>query len=167
MLEQIEVKPIKIRLDRLAKLADHLEKGQLGHVKFDFSLVHENGARLTTKQRKEGFCGTAGCAMGELPVLFPRKWKFADNDYGEPSVRMREGECPRIDIIYKSDVTEFFGISESKTAHLFYPGCQHHKWCSKSLNKMGGLSDKATRKQVAANIRYFIKNKGFEGDTGG
>ena len=46
--------------ERLLRLADHLDHGKLGHEEFDFKQYND-----TT----ESMCGTAGCAIGECPIL--------------------------------------------------------------------------------------------------
>lgn len=48
--------------ERLLKLAEHLEVGELGHEVFDFTVY--------------GGCGFAGCALGECPTVFPDDWAF-------------------------------------------------------------------------------------------
>jgi hypothetical protein len=116
---------------RLEKLATHLEKGKLGHDKFDFS-------RYTA----EGDCGTSGCALGECPTLFRKHWRFyhigdpivADNDFPIESAQ------------------SFFGLDHGQAKHLFYPLCQNTRIYGGRM-----LGNKATRRQVASNIRAFIK----------
>lgn len=130
---------------RLEKLATHLEKGKLGHSKFNFGM-------FSFGNRKENGCGTLGCALGECPVLFPRDWSFvewyADDITGEADfIVLACGEK------YTDDsAVAFFGINHSIVHHLFYPTTQKPE-------NYGGrrLSSKATRKQVAANIRAFLK----------
>lgn len=151
---------MRIRFDRLQKLATHLKKGKLGHVKFDFSEVHVNGETITIKQKEKGFCGSAGCAVGELPMVFKKTWKYSTSkSYGcrIPSVR---------NIISKrafgmgfgwNEVYKFFGISKMTSNHLFVPNSQIEEW-----TKNGDMVDaEATKTQVANNIEWFIKNKGF------
>ncbi len=48
--------------ERLLALADHLERGKLGHEKFDFGCYNNTDSNV---------CGTAGCGIGECPILFP------------------------------------------------------------------------------------------------
>lgn len=56
---------------RLRKLADHLMHGKLGHKRFDF-----NEYNLPSEGFDEKGCGTAGCAIGECPIVFPRVVAF-------------------------------------------------------------------------------------------
>jgi len=123
---------------RLEKLALHLEKGKLGHERFDFNTVHKNHSH------KKGFCGTAGCAMGECPVVFPRHWEFLEYDVaikGQPHSGFYSG-------------AKFFGLSAEEHNHLFMPGYQN-------VESYGGryLGVRAKRESVASNIRAFLKKK--------
>lgn len=131
----------KVYKDRLLKLAEHLEKGKLGHKKFDFA-VYNCG-----EEDKRG-CGTNGCAIGELPILFPRKWKF--DFFGNP--RLKIGSASEM-----ADGKEFFNLDNDEYNHLFVPQYQ-------TPHLFGGkyLGDNATRKQVAKNIRSFIRVKELE-----
>lgn len=132
-------KDLKYR-KRLEKLATHLESGKLGHKKFDFSAwnrtrFHDNAKPYT--------CGYAGCAIGECPIVFPRDWGFtASGGVG------LNGDSAYVE----KDAREFFGLLESELYHLFVPSMQR-------VSLYGGkmLGGKATRKQVAKNIRIFIE----------
>lgn len=131
----------KFHLDRLTKLGKHLLKKKLGHVKFNFNRYHDNG------NAPEGFCGTAGCALGECPVVFPRSWKFED---GEPVTR---GEN-----YPNSSACGFFGINYEDAYHLFMPGSQEKKLLHpsrKGMELVGG----STAKEVSQNILHFVKLK--------
>ena len=119
---------------RLLKLADHLHHGKLAHKIFDFSVINSIAAPR---------CGTRGCALGELPALFPYDWEF--DKYGEPQRRNQPGD-------HLQTGPEFFGISSSEFYHLFYPNAQ-------DSGGYGGrrLDDKSSRKQVAANLYIFLE----------
>jgi hypothetical protein len=122
---------------RLEKLATHLEKGKLGHDKFDFSALHD----VTS-------CGTAGCALGECPTVFPRQWKLSGSYHPDPRLR-RTRKAPGDSFC---DAEYFFGLTGSEAMHLFHPNEQN-------TDAFGGkhLGESATRRQVASNIRAFIK----------
>lgn len=126
---------------RLLKLARHLESGNLGHKKFDF----DNYNRAKTGGYVPYKCGYAGCAIGEMPILFPDEWRF-DND-GFPVLKGKDVFEMPID-----SGVEFFEISDGEYSHLFVPNNQ-------LPFRYGGdfLSDNATPKQVASNIRAFVK----------
>lgn len=123
-----------IRFDRLRQLAEHLETGTLGHETFDFSQYNN------VEKNK---CGTAGCAIGECPILWPKSWRF--DSIGLPYLKERKEFDP-----YRSGM-EWFGIDSSEYCHLFLPE-EQMTW------EFGGkhLNDNATRYEVAANIRAFI-----------
>lgn len=114
-------------LKRLIKLAEHLETGKLGHKRFDFN-VYNNVS--------EPRCGTAGCAIGECPILFPSYWKW---DYsGDPALRRGDSKA----------YSAFFEITQEEYKLLFIPS-----------EEPFGLPPTATRKQVAKNIRDFVAAK--------
>lgn len=126
--------------NRLLRLAKHLEKGKLGHKKFDFSTWNEGKTPGSMPARR---CGYAGCAIGECPIIWPKAWKF--DGYGDPSLTGR----------HFSDVstcaTEWFGVLLDEVQHLFVPNCQNPR-------RFGGqtLGNYATRDEVAANLRAFV-----------
>lgn len=135
----------KIYKDRLLKLAKHLETGKLGHKEFNFSTLNFG------KGAEKG-CGTAGCALGECPIVFPRQWSFVGQGVGEvskPCLKKFKSEGSSF-----LSAVEFFDIDEDEADHLFQPGTQYpNVWGGKELNHH------ATRKQVAANIRAFVARK--------
>lgn len=128
-----------IRFDRLAELETHLRYGQLGHASFSFARV----VQLTP-------CGTAGCALGELPFIWPKDWRFE----GRASESGYTG-WPRMDLHdLFSGALDWFGIGMEEYDHLFLPGKQNPKY--------GGeyLSCSATAEEVAGNIRAFREKMG-------
>ncbi len=138
----------QVFIKRLEKLATHLEKGKLGHKKFYFGAWNTT-ADLT--QLYDNGCGTAGCAVGECPFVFPRHWAFKR---GHPVLRGVERipyghvELNATPVVHSMD---FFGLSKNEAWSLFLPYNQPAD--GKQLRR------DATRKQVAANIRAFIKRK--------
>jgi len=119
---------MKPNIQRLEKLATHLESGKLGHDFFNFGVYH------VVRQRD---CGSSGCALGECPFIFADSWHFHPKD-GNPSLR---GLASCYSTPHNS-AQNFSGLSENQCVDLFYPS-----------NKLGLF---ATRQQVAANIREFI-----------
>lgn len=121
--------------ERLLKLAEHLETGKLGHEVFDFSQFNNANTNI---------CGTAGCAIGECPVIWPDEWEFCT--VGLPT--LKDKYTPR------GSATSFFGIISKEYDHLFIPTHQN-------INEYGGkvLGIDATKEQVATNIREFVKRK--------
>ena len=136
----------RIRYDRLNKLATHLERGKLGHKKFDFSVYHQPNAPSLgpRKPTRREYCGTAGCAIGECPIAFPDDWYF--NGRGDPVLRYHSTEyiC--------DDTSRFFGLNELQRRHLFVPNLQVPQVFGGKI-----LRDRASRKDVAKNIRAFVR----------
>ena len=117
--------------NRLLKLAQHL-KTKRGHARFNFNVVWEPFK-----------CGTAGCAVGELPFCFPRYFKYDAEMY-----------CSGGSLSLWIAVEKFFGLENFEANHLFIPREQKPR-------SFGGcdLSIDATAEQVAQNIIEFIKRK--------
>lgn len=128
-----------MRDDLLLHLAHHLERGKLAHRQFDFSAINKG-------PRNAKGCGTSGCALGELPALWPDVWNWR-----EGTVYMRI-----INLKY-SDTSDqaalFFEISNDEARGLFF------SWYHRSWNERKMLDDDSTRQQVARNIRDFVRWK--------
>lgn len=143
---------------RLLKLAAHLESGQLSHKEFNFSFFHlpfgSLSASLATPE-DANLCGFAGCAVGECPAVFPKRWRMAR--FG-PKLKGTRG------LSTLEQAQKDFDLRQLEVQHLFIPGEQ-------KPSTFGGrfLSDKATRRQVARNIRIFVaksmKPGGFYGSN--
>jgi hypothetical protein len=127
----------KFRPDRLLKLADHLEAGRPGgHKKFDFTVIHYNHG-------DENHCGSVGCALGELPVLFPKSWEFSgEGNYESILFANKNYNFPAAE--------EFFGITENDVNDLFVP-VQKRWWLRGSW-----LKKNTTAKAVARSIRTYV-----------
>lgn len=123
--------------ERLLKLAQHLETGKLGHDRFDFNYYN---AKFN--------CGTAGCAIGECPTVFPDDWILSGADL--PIYREARYDCGLHGTVCESGMA-FFEISRLVYEHLFIPLGQR-------AGQFGGetLTRSATKEQVAANIRAFV-----------
>jgi len=124
---------------RLLKLAEHLERGKLSVDRFDFSKWHEKTN-----------CGTAGCAMGECPAVFPKHWHFRAGLFGNQEPALKERPFASV----RASGRNFFGITQAQFAHLFIPGYQHPSLYSGKV-----LGERAKPSAVARNIREFIKQK--------
>lgn len=124
--------------ERLLKLADHLESGQRGHPAFDFTVLSQ-GERLANG------CGSAGCALGELPFLFPREWFFirSTDFFGGIYDPVMDGLNTR------ESGMEFFGIDRDEYENLFLMG-DRAPWND------ADLEDDATPQQVAQGLRNFV-----------
>jgi len=137
-----------IRVGRLRKLAKHLRGNHLAHRIFYFDRLADG------KLDKDGnYCGSVGCAIGELPAVWPKEWNW------EPTIHNND----MFSIIHNTHggfgiaqlwgaVSEFFSITESQAHHLFNP--------RKQMPQLYGgnkLDEYATVEQVADNIIAFIK----------
>lgn len=137
---------MKIRIDRLEKIAEHLEKGELAHKVFDFrtynsEIVKCDDGSFTKRTIPNNKCGTHGCAVGEFPVIFPENfdWNFINIDY---------------------KVRKFLNIDMEAYRLLFVPApecvlstCLLDR-CFKNVKY---LPFDATKEMVAENIRNFIE----------
>jgi len=102
----------KIRVGRLRKLAKHLRGEHLAHYKFNFC-VYARG-----KMDKDGnYCGTAGCAIGEFPAVWPKEWEWVLDDGSLYNV-IYKNQVVRNYICYEN-ICEFFSITEEQVNHLF------------------------------------------------
>lgn len=126
---------------RLLRLAKHLRTGKLGHKKFDFRVL--NSFRGDVKPYK---CGYNGCAIGELPIVFPTLWKF-DID-AEPALRGIDKEGG----LYGAG--EFFELEYGEVELLFVPNSGYLPWLDKSI-----MPENSTKEQVAHSIEKFIEWK--------
>jgi hypothetical protein len=132
---------------RLEKILQYLESGDLFHTKFDFSLIY-----LTTD------CGTAGCVMGEFHQIFPEDFHIAIPTFERlHSMEYIDENNPTVVHIASGRnvghvVEEYLGLCELAIGHLFYPRLQ-------KIRQYGGkrLNSKATKEEVAGNLRIFIE----------
>ena len=126
----------------LLLLADHLDYGKLGHEKFDFRQYNNVVGPK---------CGTAGCAIGECPIVWPYYWEWSNN--GLPVLNGSDRvSIPRN--INKNGVIfhvmRWFDINLEQSNYLFVPDsgqCYIHG---------SVLPPTATRYEVAAHIRKFV-----------
>lgn len=123
-----------MRKGRLLRLAKHLESGDLLHEKFDF--FHINAGKKETQKGVKN-CGSLGCALGELPALWPKVFQFDTDGW-------LVGDYP----------SYFFDLVGRETGHLFSPDQQHPRYFGGKV-----LGGNATAKEVAANIRAFVNIK--------
>jgi hypothetical protein len=179
MIEDYQIAPsgvkknVTIRVDRLLKLAEHLESGKLGHRRWEMgsyngynALHNDDGWRKDSRgwrvhpelvDIREGYdkdgLGVEGNAIGEFPIVFPEDWHFqyCGHVYKAiyfPSLKGKnEDEYPRV----HEDVSEYLGIGYDLIFHLFCVGLQE-------CERYGGkeLEDDSTAKDISYNIREFI-----------
>lgn len=112
--------------ERLMKIVEHLRHGKLGHKVFDFSHINVDVTDNGSITPANGHCGTNGCAMGELPIIWPDQFKFdivASLTYG---------------------TKRWLELTNDEMDYLFYP-------CSAN-----GLYVDSTKEQVADNIEQYV-----------
>jgi hypothetical protein len=126
-----------VGMERLKRLLEHMEHGKLSVRRFDFRIIRND-------------CGTAGCMAGELPGLFPEWEFFLKPDFSDaPGVRLK-GEFSDLGLIYGA--MWFFGLERTEVLDLFFPAGPLEETA-------GRLPYEATREEVAANLRKFIRRK--------
>jgi hypothetical protein len=144
---------------RLLQIADHLESGKLLHKNFDFTVINANlfeGAKLTNVDDIAHPCGTNGCAIGELPAIWPEDWTWISNSYGKIIPRNTSEKAA----LWK-DVENWFDIDTAESSILFIPH-DPNDYLPKVVIagiRMDGLPSSATKEEVAANIRKFVSLK--------
>lgn len=128
----MEGKQVDVRTGnrRLLKLAKFLRK--LPREKFDYSVL--------VKQTENG-CGTVCCAVGWMPAVDPRNWKWV----ADGTVPVVRGNGDRTQL-------EYFSINNTEFSLLFTP------WFLFTTPPDAPQRD-ATPKQVAAHIEKFVKGR--------
>lgn len=134
---------------RLLKLADFLE--QLSPKVFDLHSIvdadyceNEPSSRYEWLQtmknaaKETRLCGATACAIGYLPVLFPRSFRYN-----------RRGSCELLinDYCNFNAARIFFDLSSDESMYLF----DHHQYPEGKRNR--------TAKCVARRIRKFVTRK--------
>ena len=135
---------------RLLKLARHLEawkkSKKKGHKFFDFSKI--------TDSTEKGKCGSSGCAIGEMPIVFPKHLAYngTNKDTGYITIKLKGTR--KVDF---NAARRFFELKKNDSFVLFAPDNQDfYEYRDVGLNY---LCDNATPKDVAGNIRKFVKWK--------
>lgn len=121
---------------RLLKLADFLEALPRG--KFNLSIIankNHDGEEPSVKT-----CGTAACAIGWTPVVFPRACTYTYSLFGdENELSVQSKASNKVDFGFAE---EFFGINDDESSYLFHPE-------SYPRGRRG-------KKSVTARIRKFV-----------
>lgn len=125
---------------RMLKLADFLENVVPKH-RFDLCII----AKENDKGEKPGpnTCGTAGCAIGWMPNVFPRLCQYVERDWFSYLLRVENKETRSKD--FKA-AEEIFDINSQSSSYLFNPVYYGHK-----KGKM----------TVAKRIRKFVEADGI------
>ncbi len=136
----------KIHIKRLKKLADHLQKPKekFFHKRFDFD------AFSIGEFTEKGYCGTAGCAIGECLAVFSRAWGFKKSMSTFPLLR-RNSEAGSL-----QDAAKFFGLTFDECILLFTPRPPEN---SEKFPGFRLVKSDHSPKQVARNLLAFVKWK--------
>ncbi len=139
--------------ERLLQLATHLKSGVLGHKVFDFNVIncsHNDRGLVSALMPVSGVCGTNGCAIGEMPIVFPEHAFFGDMSVS--------GKNDDGDLIHDFEFAEhFFDITEEESSFLFLGrdcDCESDQTCM-HCEECNRLSRHASKEEVAARIEAF------------
>jgi len=135
---------------RLLKLADFLDS--LSKQKFDFGCVANQYGKPMKEALKAGkhACGTVACAIGWTPAVFPRlvkwvnEWTYGDDIKNATELTVQVKESGANSYIRVGE--ELFDLTWYESYNLFTPGVLD-------------AGENATPKQVAKQIRKFVKDK--------
>jgi hypothetical protein len=126
----------EIDFDLLEKLGNHLMNGQLGHKNFDFSCYNMDDMKSVTD------CGTNGCAIGELPIIEPTRFRFCSNFVFDNGQGVFPYDNP-------------FNLSINQYSYMFMP-----YYIGESRIEINKLPETATRYEVGQRILEFVQAKG-------
>ncbi len=107
-MNQLITPVLQPRTDMLFALSEHLLNGKLGHEKFNFYFYNSFQRESFLGSQPLEKCGTYGCALGELPILYKALFHFRGNRILDNS-----GE----EVQKKLDVT--FNISKEEAKRLY------------------------------------------------
>ena len=139
-----------MRSDRLLVLAAHLKSDRRGHKRFAMWTVTQG-----PRDPERYGCGTAGCAFGELPVVWPEIWEFARY---KPKSKEYYVKLKSQDSSHRSvqatihGAMEFFELEEVEVDALFFSGHSHNRPALIPVLQSG-----CTAKQVADRFIAFVK----------
>ena len=122
-----------MRTDRLLKLADFLENVVPDD---QFNIDHWTSVKPKGDHLTVG-CGTAGCAIGWCPTIWPDDWELSS--VGSPCLRGHRDWGWA-----EESIKDFFGLTGQKIDHLFY--------------RESYAVPEVTRHDVAARIRETVAN---------
>jgi hypothetical protein len=117
-------------------------------------------------------CGTSGCAIGELPFLFPEHW-YRDNIPHLKGEEFENEDAPKSYILDKIATIKpiiyamkFFGLTDFAAVGLFAAHNLPYEYrefmedeCYETL--WHEHMDKVEKDQVASNIEHFLKRYEF------
>lgn len=127
---------MKPRFDLLRQLAAHIVSDKRGHENFDYGVYNSFLSDDMPTIRTGNKCGTNGCAIGELPILFPKDFVFNGTDIRDKKIFSKSTRAAAI---------LFFGICNLTYEYLFIPS----NYAGSDLNP---LSDQASAEEVSQHI---------------
>ena len=154
-----------MRSDRLLELAAHLKSDRRGHKVFDFFIV----SRGLRDEGRHG-CGGAGCALGELPVIWPKAWDFVRSSYADlrrdnpdyhVMLKAQKDRAPEDIRASFEGAEEWFDLTNSEVRALF---CANTDLEDSPIET---LPQDATAGQVADRFIAFVKWREDQADEGG
>jgi len=141
-----------INFERLITLAEHLQKpvGDRLHEEFNFGCVNSFlGDGKTIKGIP--FCGSAGCAMGEAPLLWPELIQFQPDLPASFSLLGCDAYDEDRQISYTRAAQWLFNITLDDAVALFSPN-EPRYW----VEYKDSLGRRPTASEVADSILAFV-----------
>lgn len=141
--------------EKLLKIANHLSYGKLEHDVFSF--INYNTS--PDGEFKDNNCGTHGCAIGELPRIFPKDFAFVRGEFMNIPVLLGSQDATEYDKVIS--INKYLDLNENEYNILFIPYSYkeiedfNYKYNADLIE----LGPHATRYEVASNIRKFIRAK--------
>ncbi len=102
---------LKVGAKRLTKLADELA-ARVKAKKYQFCMATWVGDDPKTDST-EVHCGTAGCAIGLCPAIWPKHWRYVTTMTGY-TAQASDGAADNY-----GSASRFFGIKDSEAVRLF------------------------------------------------
>jgi len=134
------------QLKNILTWSAHIATGKLGHDEFDMTCYHS-----------EINCHTVGCAIGELPTIFPKQFRLLNDDISTIVIH-RETQYRNFDALLFD-----FGIN-NKIAKSLFSGTYVSRLTNNITLPHSILSRTNTRKAIAASMRRYVawRRKGLK-----
>ncbi len=120
----------KIGAGRLLKLADFLDMVHPSKFNLNEWVSGRKPDQMSEAPTKKGDCGTTACAVGWLPVLFPKSWSWRtpkawyDSFGNMANAEIHYKRWPNADLTQGqklSAAADFFSIDYDDASELFMP----------------------------------------------
>jgi len=144
-----------MNFERLITLAEHLQKpvGDRLHEEFNFGCVNQSFLGERKQQTIKGipFCGSAGCAMGEAPLLWPELIQFQPEIPASFSLLGCDEYDEDREISYTRAAQWLFNITVDDAVVLFTPSAPRY-W----VEDKASLGRRPNAGEVADSILAFV-----------